>query len=49
MNTFEEKKEIRENLKSQWKDMWQERIDDKVRAEGIADKDYSMLFVEQEP
>ena len=47
MNTFEEKKEIRENLKSQWKAMWQERIDDKVRAEGIADKDYSMLFVEQ--
>ena len=47
MKTFEEKKEIRENLKSQWKAMWQERIDDKVRAEGIADKDYSMLFVEQ--
>jgi hypothetical protein len=27
--------------------MWKERIDDKVRAEGIANEDYSMLFVEK--
>ncbi|MGQ9640603.1 MAG: hypothetical protein ACUVUF_00575 [Candidatus Bathycorpusculaceae bacterium] len=27
--------------------MWWERIDDKVRAEGIADKDYGRLFVEK--
>ena len=26
--------------------LWRDRIDDRVRAEGIADKDYSMLFVE---
>ncbi len=43
----EEKKEFRENLKSQWKAMWLQRIDDRVRAEGIADKDYSSLFVER--
>lgn len=34
-------------LKIQWKTLWQERIDDKVRAEGIANRDYSMLFVEK--
>ena len=37
---------IRE-LKTQWKTMWDERIDDKTRAEGIANVDYSMLFVEK--
>jgi len=27
--------------------MWRERIDDKVRAEGIAAKDFTLLFVER--
>jgi hypothetical protein len=27
--------------------MWRERIDDKIRAEGIANRDYSKLFVER--
>jgi hypothetical protein len=40
-------KEIVEELKEQWKRLWQERIDDKVRAEGIANGDYSKLFVEK--
>jgi hypothetical protein len=40
-------KEIVEELKEQWKRLWQERIDDKVRAEGIANKEYSKLFVEK--
>jgi hypothetical protein len=39
--------EILEELKIQWKGLWRERIDDKVRAEGIARKDYSTLFVER--
>ena len=39
--------EIVEELKVQYKMLWRERIDDKVRAEGIANKDYSMLFVEK--
>jgi len=47
VSTFEEKKEIVEELREQWKMMWRERIDDKVRAEGISDKDYSQLFVER--
>jgi hypothetical protein len=36
-----------EELKAEWKRLWRERIDDKVRAEGIADKDYAVLFVEK--
>jgi len=34
-----------DELRGQWKLLWRDRIDDKVRAEGIADKDYSSLFV----
>lgn len=40
-------KETVEELRKQWKTLWRERIDDKVRAEGIADKDYVALFVER--
>ena len=47
MATFEEKRKFIEELKKQWKTLWRERIDDKVRAEGISDKDYSKLFVER--
>jgi len=36
-----------EELKEQWKLLWRERIDDKVRAEGIADKDFELLFVDR--
>lgn len=43
----EDWKELVDELKIQWKTMWRERIDDKVRAEGIANRDYSMLFVER--
>ena len=39
--------EVVEQLKVQWKKLWQERLDDKVRAEGIAVTDYSSLFVDQ--
>jgi len=47
VKNFEEKRKIIEELKGQWKMLWQDRIDDKVRAEGISDKDYSQLFVER--
>ncbi len=40
-------KEMVDQLKVQWKQLWRERIDDKVKAEGIAVTDYSKLFVEQ--
>ena len=36
-----------EELKVQWKRLWQERVDDKVRAEGVATADYCDLFVEK--
>ncbi|MCW4003647.1 MAG: hypothetical protein NWE95_07030 [Candidatus Bathyarchaeota archaeon] len=40
-------KELVEELKFYWKRLWQERVDDKVRAEGIAAAEYEKLFVEQ--
>jgi len=36
-----------EELRIQWKKLWQERVDDKVRAEGVATADYCDLFVEK--
>jgi hypothetical protein len=36
-----------EELKAEWKRLWRERIDDKVRAEGVANNDFSMLFVDK--
>jgi len=47
VKTFEERKEFIANLRMQWKSMWQQRIDDRTRAEGIAEKDYFPLFVER--
>jgi hypothetical protein len=40
-------KEMVEALRIQWKKLWQERVDDKVRAEGVATADYCDLFVEK--
>jgi hypothetical protein len=34
-------------LKGEWKALWRERIDDRVRAEGIANRDYPRLEVER--
>lgn len=36
-----------EELKVEWKRLWRERLDDKVRAECVANEDYSALFVER--
>jgi hypothetical protein len=40
-------KELIDELRVQWKILWRDRIDDKVKAEGIANQDYSKLFVER--
>ena len=40
-------KEFVEELRVEWKKLWQERLDDKVRAEGIAVNDYDNLFVDK--
>jgi hypothetical protein len=47
VRTLEEWRNFVEDLKREWKTMWRDRIDDKVRAEGIANRDYSRLFVDR--
>lgn len=42
-----EKKQFIEEFKTQWKSMWRNRLDDRVRAEGIADRDYSLFSVDR--
>ena len=42
-----DQKELIDELKIQWKRLWRERIDDKVRAEGIAVDDYNQLFIDK--
>lgn len=36
-----------DEIKDQWRSLWRNRVDDKVRAEGIATEDYSLLFVDR--
>ncbi len=40
-------KELVEKLKAQWKLLWSERFNDKVRAEGVSVSDYTSLRVER--
>jgi hypothetical protein len=40
-------KETVDELKVEWKRLWKERFDDRVRAEGIAVTDYTSLYVDQ--
>ena len=40
-------KEFVDELKVEWKRLWSERVDDKVRAEGIAVDDYNSLFIDK--
>ncbi|MBT0159207.1 hypothetical protein G4O51_04400 [Candidatus Bathyarchaeota archaeon A05DMB-2] len=40
-------KELVEELRIQWTRLWQERLDDKLRAEGVATNDYYSLFVDK--
>jgi len=47
VQTLEEWRNFVEDLKNEWKVLWRDRIDDKVRAEGIANKDYSRLFIDR--
>jgi hypothetical protein len=42
-----ENDETVEQLKEQWKTLWIKRIDDKYKAEGIANEDYPKLFVDK--
>ncbi len=40
-------KELVEELKTEWKKLWSEKLNDKVRAEGIAINDYNQLFIDK--
>jgi len=40
-------REFVDELRQEWKLMWYSRIEDKVRAEEIADKNYERLFVDR--
>jgi hypothetical protein len=42
-----EVKEFVDDLRTEWKHLWRNRLDDKVRAEGIAKQNYTKLSVEQ--
>jgi hypothetical protein len=44
---FEAQKKLVEELKGEWKLMWSERFNDKVRAEGVSVANYASLRVEQ--
>lgn len=46
-NKIKSQKQLVEELKAQWKLLWSERFDDRVKAEGISINDYERLFVEQ--
>ena len=43
----EAQKRLIEELKAQWKLLWSERFDDRVRAEGVSVNDYAILDVEK--
>jgi len=40
-------KQLVEELQTEWKKLWRERLDDKVRAEGVAINDYTELFIDK--
>ena len=46
-NMSNDPKEFVNELRREWKTMWRAKFEDKVRAEGIADKNYELLFVER--
>jgi len=44
---IDEYKKIRDELKASWKDLWITRMDDEVRAEGIASQYFPELFTDR--
>jgi len=45
--TASDEKKAVEELRVEWKSLWRERFDDRVRAEGIANRDYPGCFVDR--
>jgi len=44
---YEEWRDMVETVRARWRTMWRERIEDKERAEGVANQDFPTLFVER--
>jgi hypothetical protein len=42
-----ERDEFRRRLKEEWKLLWSERFDDRVRAEGVAARDYPLVLADR--
>jgi len=42
-----EDKQFIEEFKQQWNTLWRNRLDDKVRAEGVSNDDYGLLFIQK--
>ena len=40
-------RELVDDIRGEWKLLWNDSIDDKVRAEGLANKNFSLLFIER--
>ncbi|MEM1542480.1 MAG: hypothetical protein QXV82_07615 [Ignisphaera sp.] len=47
VDNFIEWRNFVRDLKAEWKSLWRTRIDDKIRAEGIASKDFLKLFIDK--
>lgn len=43
----DERDDFRRKLKEEWRLIWTERFDDRLKAEGIAVRDYPMLFTDR--
>jgi len=39
--------EFQRRLKDEWRLLWRERFDDRVRAEGVAVRDYPLVFMDR--
>lgn len=46
-NNYTQREEFRHKLKEEWTLMWRERFDDRVKAEGVAVKDYPLIFMDR--
>jgi hypothetical protein len=44
---FEAQRKLVAELKTQWSQLWSERFNDRVKAEGISVSDYARLYVER--
>jgi len=44
---FSEWRNLMQNLKEDWKELWRTRFNDEVRAEGVATKSFNRLFIDK--